>query len=264
MKKDQKTLLMALLALCMGVILAGGLHYVSTMREDLTAQAVRNVMTVTRQQQQALDNFISGDRERLHSFADYFSKNGSEDADMIRSQLKVFGEVDAFYTVVNLYNGRFFSNKSNQVFQLEGEELASYRALTGDGVRDPFTGLNASGAMFGYYESFTFANGIRGLIQKSYDRNKVSEAFSLSFYDDRGLGYVVDQKGDILLHSNGTLDGREYDNILDVLSGGHDAQEEAEEFLDALQRREPGSAVFPSSPWTPSRRRRSRSCGIPS
>ncbi|WP_300344162.1 response regulator [uncultured Oscillibacter sp.] len=244
MKKDQKTLLMALLALCMGVILAGGLHYVSTMREDLTAQAVRNVMTVTRQQQQALDNFISGDRERLHSFADYFSKNGSEDADMIRSQLKVFGEVDAFYTVVNLYNGRFFSNKSNQVFQLEGEELASYRALMGDGVRDPFTGLNASGAMFGYYESFTFANGIRGLIQKSYDRNKVSEAFSLSFYDDRGLGYVVNQKGDILLHSNGTLDGREYDNILDALSGGHDAQEEAEEFLDALQRREPGSAVF--------------------
>ena len=246
-RKNQRLWLISLLLLCIGVILVGGLRYVSSMRTDLSDQAVRNVMTVTKQQQQAFDNFIAGDQERLHSFAKYFARNSSWDTEDIQSQLEAFGEVDAFYTVINLFNGNFCSNKYKEVFQLEARELASYRSFSGSGVRDPFTGLYTDDTMFGYYECFTFADGVRGLIQKSYDSSKVSSTFSLSFYNNQGLAYVVNRKGDILLRSNGMMGERLYDNIFDILTGTHGQQEDIDSFMEALDAQRTGSMLFSGS-----------------
>ena len=242
--KHQRLWLMVLLAVCMGVIMMGGLQYVAHLREDLTEQAVLNVMTVTKQQQQALDNFIFEDQERLHSFAKYFSRNTSRDTEAIQGQMRAFDEVEAFYTVINLDSGDFCSNKSGKVFHMEKEDLESYRALEGSGVREPFVGVDSGVTMFGYYECFTFSDGVQGLIQKGYDRSKVSETFSLSFYNDRGLAYVVDHAGDILLHSNGMLGDRVYENILELLTENHNEGQGADELIAALEANEAGSKVF--------------------
>lgn len=59
----------------MGIILVGGVRYVESLRSNLSVQAVQNVLAVTKQQRQAFDTFIAGDRERLHSFAEYFARN---------------------------------------------------------------------------------------------------------------------------------------------------------------------------------------------
>ena len=223
-RKNQRDWFVALIIICLGVVVAGGFIYVSSLREDLTDQAILNVQTVTVQQQQAFDNFIAGDRERLHSFAVFFSHTFSDQADAIQRQLSVFCEVDAFYTVINLDTGRFYSSKSDECFQMKERELEIYRSLTGSGVRDPYTGLYTENTMFGYYECFQFADGARGLIQKSYDRSKVSETFSLSFYNNRGLTYVVNQRGDILLRSIGKIGDQWYDNIFAVLTSTYGDQ----------------------------------------
>ncbi|MDE6590840.1 MAG: hybrid sensor histidine kinase/response regulator, partial [Oscillospiraceae bacterium] len=51
-------------------------------------------------------------------------------------------------------------------------------------------------------------------IQKSYDRSRVVESFSLSFYNGQGYSYVVNRDGDILLRPNGAPEG---DNIIGLL-----------------------------------------------
>ena len=220
-RKNQGIWLVVLIFICMGVILLGGIDYVSALRSGLMEQTVDNVSIVTKQQQQAFDNFITWDQERLHSFARYFSQDDSKDMEVIRQQLNVFGEVDAFYSVINLDTGYFCSNKSGEIYQMKDDELSSYQALSGRGVRDPYTGLYTDYMMFGYYECFTFRDGTRGLIQKSYDRSKVSNAFALSLYNDQGFSYVVNQKGDILLRPADRGDNGSYDNIFELLSGSH-------------------------------------------
>ncbi len=243
-QKNQSTWLSLLVIICMGFILWGGLHYVSSLQEKLMEQAVHNVLTVTIQQQQAFDNFISGDRERLHSFAKYFTHSNSDDVEGIQQWLNSFEDVDAFYSVINLETGRFYNSKTHEAYQMESGVLEGYRQLSGSGVRNLYVGLYTGETMFGYYECFTFADGARGLIQKSYDDSKISKAFSLSFYNDQGFAYVVNHKGDILVRSVGMLGDRSYDNIFDILAGHNDEQTKIDNLVEALEHEETGSIIF--------------------
>ncbi len=240
-KKKQYYAVNALIIVCIAVILLGGVGYIHVLRSNLMDQAVTDVMDMTRQQQQAFHTFISADRERLHSFAVYFSQADSQDTEGINEKLEAFSEVNAHYSVMNLDTGMYYNNKSEQTYQMEGEELETYRSLTGANVRDPYPGLYSGEPAFGYYERFEFADGVPGLIQKSYVCTKVSEEFSLSFYDGQGLGYVVNDKGDILLSSVGKNSEHSYDNIFDiVLNGGSDAGNLA----DTMHNREAGTFLF--------------------
>ena len=204
-QKNRRNYFVFLIVICMGTILWGGLYYISSLRTKLMEQAVHNVLTVTMQQQQAFDNFLSGDRERIHSFAEYLAKSNSDDTKSIGKWLNTFGDVDASYSVVDLKTGQVYSNKDGKAYQISDDELKLYRGFSGSGVRNPYQEPNSDDMMFGYYERFTFADGVSGLIQKSYECSKVSKDFSLSFYNDQGLAYVVNHKGDILLRSVGML-----------------------------------------------------------
>jgi len=228
----------------MGTILIGGVLYISKLRKNLQSQAIQNVMTVTVQQQQAFDTFMVGDQERLHSYAEFFSENSHNDTAEIQRQLTMFNDVEAVYSVICLDEGWFCSNMSDEIRQVDEEKLEYYRSLTGSGVRDSFIGLVSGIPKFGYYETFTFNNGHKGLIQKSYDRTKVTEEFSLSFYNNQGLAYVVNKDGDILLRSLGKIRNQLYDNIFDIVTEIYGQEADIDNFMKALKAKETGHMIF--------------------
>ena len=240
-KKHQRLFLVILIVICMGIIVAGGIRYISTLRHNLQDNAIQNVLTVTKQQEQAFDTFIMEDQKRMHSYADYFAQYSQPEG--IPQQLTMFGEVDAIYSIMCLDEGWFCSSVSDSVRQVDEEKLDYYRGLTGSGVRDSFIGMFSGTPRFGYYESFTFANGHRGLIQKTYDRAKVSETFSLSFYNDQGLSHIVNQDGDILLRP-ASITEYLYSNIFDALSETVNQKEHITQFMEALRHQETGSMIF--------------------
>lgn len=232
----------ALILVCIIVILLGGAGYVHVLRSNLMDQAITDVMDMTRLQQQAFHTFISADRERLHSFAEYFSETDSRDTAEIQEKLKAFSKVDARYSVINLDTGMYYNNTTSRTYQMQGEELEIYRSLTGAYVRDPYPSLYSDETVFGYYERFQFADGASGMLQKSYICTKMSEEFSLSFYDGQGLGYVVNRRGDILLRSVSKNNEHSYDNIFDfVLSGDRMGMDD---LSDSLKDRESGTFIF--------------------
>ncbi|MCM1121160.1 MAG: response regulator [Eubacterium sp.] len=243
-RNNRSTWLSILIVVCMSFILWGGIHYLSSLRSKLADQAIHNVLTVTTQQQQAFDTFLAGDRERMHSFAEYLTGCDSDDVGLMQQWLDTFGGIEAVYAVINLETGEYYNNKTLAVYQMGDEDLAAYRALSGSGVRDPYTGLYKDDTMFGYYECFTFSDGVNGLLLKSYDSSKVSETFSLSFYNNQGLAYVVNHKGDILLRSVGMLGNHFYENIFDIVAGHNDEQAKIEDFVKALDNEETGSIIF--------------------
>ncbi|MBD5552098.1 MAG: response regulator [Lachnospiraceae bacterium] len=241
-KKYQRSFLVGVIVICMGIIMAGGIRYIVTLRHNLQNNAIQNVMTVTKQQQQAFDTFIAEDQKRLHSYAEYFAQDSS--VEDVPQQILMLNESDAIYSVMCLDDGWFCSSVTEKIRQVEDEEkLAYYHSLTGSGVRDSFIGIFSGDPKFAYYETFTFSNGHRGLIQKTYERAKVSETFSLSFYNDQGLSHVVNEDGDILLRPAGITENL-YDNIFDAISERHGQQEKIDHFKEALHNRETGSMIF--------------------
>ena len=242
-KKYRQLVLVLPIIICFGIITFGGINYLTYLRRNLTEQAIDNVLTVTRQQQQAFDNFIAADRERLHGIAEFFAQSGYTGPEEIRRQLTMFKEADTVYSVICLDEGWFCSNTSDQLYSLTEEQLDVYRALEGSGVRDTFVGIFSGVPRFSYYESFTLSDGHKGLLQKSYDRTKVSDTYSLSFYNDQGLAYVVNQRGDILLRATDMQQDNPYTNIFEIL-GNQEEQANIDRFSAALSNREPGTMTY--------------------
>ena len=225
-------------------VLIGAHFYVHYIRDCLMSQTISNVETVTHQQQQAFDSFVRRDRERIHSYADDFSRHDSGDQQSIRSKLDVFAEVDALYTVVNLETGEYYNSKSQEVHRMKEAELEEYRKFSGSGLREPYTGLFTDTKMFGYYECFTFADGARGLFQKGYESDRVSEEFTLSFYGGQGYAYIINRQGDVLMRPFVREEDGVGDNIFEMLDDDGKNGEKAAFLKEELGRNESGSVLF--------------------
>ena len=243
-KKYQQPLVVVLILLCMGIIMAGGIKYVEKLRHNLQVNAVQSLMAVTVQQEQAFDTLVEDNWDRLHGFTEYFVRNGICDPEEVRQLLTLPNETDATYLVACLDDGWVCSTYFDDIRQLDEQDLNTYRSLSGVGVRDNYTGTYSGAPRFGYYEIFTFADGCRGMIQKSYDRSKVAESFSLSFYNDQGRSYVVNRQGDILLRPTSFTDGN---NIFDLLVEKHERPQDADRLREALAAGDTGSLAVSGS-----------------
>ncbi|MBD5133553.1 MAG: response regulator [Clostridiales bacterium] len=243
-QKYQRPLLIGLIVFCTGIMALGAVVYLEKVKDNLENDAIQDVMNLTIQQRQAFEDFVSEDRERLHSYAEYFSQHGHDASENDQDLLAVFSGMDANFAVTCLEDSWTASAKYGKVMHTEPEELAEYHGLSGSGIRDNYIGLTSGVAKFAFYESFTFQNGHSGLVQKTYDRSKVMETFTLSIYNGQGYGYILDQNGDILLRSVQMSSDRVYENVFDALSATHASQADIDAFRASLKAQETGSIVF--------------------
>ena len=243
-QKYKRPLLIGLIVICMGIMALGAVFYLQKISDKLMDDAIQDVVDVTLQQRQAVENFFSGDRERLHSYAEYFSKHGHDASENDQDLLGVFAGMDANFAVTCLEDSWTASSKYGKVMHLEPDEMAEYHGLSGSGIRDNYVGLVSGVPKFAFYETFTFQNGHPGLVQKSYDRSKVLETFSLSLYNGQGYGYILNQNGDILMRSVPVTGDRVYDNVFDALTDTHGAQEDVGAFRAAMDARDTVSIIF--------------------
>ena len=248
LKKYRQLWLILPIVFCIGVIVFGGMNYMSNLRKNLTNQAIENVLAVTLQQQQSFDNYIAADRERLRSYADYFSKRGDNGPEDAQALLGLFDDVKAVYAVACLdsLEGGWLATSMNYDYQrLDEKTREEYRAFADSGVRSSYISLFSETPMFGYYEKFTFSNnGHTGVIQLSYEIEKFAEAFSLSFYNGQGLTYVVNQDGNILLRSVGMMGDHLYTNIFEIINGSRVDEIDVNRFAQSLSSREPGTLSY--------------------
>ena len=245
-KKYQWALLAVLIVVCVGTIFFSGVRYLARMQNKLELNEHQHVIDMTWVQKQAVDDYVSNDRERLHQYAEYFSKMPVSGPDEILDRLAAFADANAVdYGVVCFDEGLAYSSSSDKVIQLEETQLEEYHGLIGSGVRDSFTGVFSGEPRFSYYETFTFANGHSGLIQKSYSRSALTGISSLSVYHDLGYGYILDQAGDILRRSVAARDdGKVYDNIFDALTDIGYAKADIDMLRAAFNSHENGSVIL--------------------
>jgi len=246
--KKRKIWPIVVACVCLLAILLIGRYYLATVREDMTDQAINDVLAVTQQQEQAFTNFLLMDKERVHSFANYFTSCASTDEASIVSRMQAFLKVNAIYTVANKETGGFCNNKINRISVMTPEQLAVYRTFTGSGMRESYIGLYDDTPMFGYYESFYFSDGVEGVFLKGYEKDEVSDEFSLSFYNGQGYAFVTTKQGDVLVRSVGSEGDYAFANILESINSspadkGGD-KESKNSLLDAMAADETGVEIF--------------------
>ena len=149
-----------------GCVILAAYYYIRYIQDCLMVQTLSNVQTVTQQHQQAFDNFISRDLERVHSYAENFATLDSGDVEAIQSKLDVFFDAGALYNVVNLDTGEYYVSKSHDILQLSRKAQESLSGYPDKGVRESYISIYTGTQMFGYYERFTFRDGAKGIIQK--------------------------------------------------------------------------------------------------
>lgn len=236
-----------LILVCIALVLGVGGVYLIILRNNLMDQTIGNVVEMTRQQQQSFDTFISADRERLHSYAEYFSRMDSWDTAGIDEKLDVFSSINAYYSVINLETGEYCNNKSDQVFRMQGDDLEEYRSLKGADIREPYPGLYTGNMTFGYYERFEFGDGVPGLFQKAYESAEVSEEFSMSFYGGQGHCYIVSREGEVLMRPGDESEVDSYEDLFDrVLGAGAGIDGDKNVIKVQRSQQESGMAIFDS------------------
>ncbi len=243
-KKHQRALMVGLIVLCMGSILAGGVFYLRTLKNSLRDNAIQNVINVTIQQRQSFDDFFASDQGRLHGYADYLTEHDHGSPEDFQQLLTLFRGIDAECLVMCLDEGWVCGSMHSDILHLGEKEISTYRNLPSSGVLDNYIGLFSGTPKFSYYETFTFNNGHKGLIQKAYERSKILETFNLSLYDGRGYGYILNQNGDILLRSVPSTSKRPYGNVFDALTDTHSPQKDIDTLTAALNNRETDSIIF--------------------
>ena len=230
--------------LAVAVILAGGISYLANIRRSLWNESITNILEVTAQGGHALDTYIEQDTQQLHTIALALADHNAQDSAAIGQILHVANRLNNSYFCVDLDAGIGYVPVPSGQYALEPEQTAVFRALTGQGMREPYLDGYTGVWNVAYYERFTFADGTAGYVQKTQARADLAEEFSLSFYDDSGFSYVVNRAGDILIRSEHRNSNRTIQNLFDIIDlQGNEAQV-VQSFRTALAQGKRGAARF--------------------
>ena len=215
-----------LIILSIGLLLFSGFIYLSTVQRSLWKKSVTDILEVTAQGRHALDTYIEKDLEMLGWIAAELSSKDPFDEKELTKAIKLTGASDSSYICVNLDSGTLYTGLLNSGYPLNGEQLSLFSSLQGKGVREPFLDGRTGVWTLGYYESFSWPDGTRGLVQKAQPLSEIAERFSLSFYNDTGFSYVVNREGSILMRSMHRNSNRTFHNLFDIIdSQGNDAKQ---------------------------------------
>ena len=92
-----------------------------------------------------------------------------------------------------------------------------YAKMSGSSIRDPFLDGYTGVKTIGVFERFTFRDGTQGIAQKTRPLTSMTERFSLSFFNQTGFSYVVNQNGDVLIRSLHKDSNRTFQNLFDII-----------------------------------------------
>ncbi|WP_373076949.1 response regulator [Fusobacterium varium] len=244
MKSKYNCSIVFLVFLSIIAIFTGGNYYICSVQSALWNKTVMDILEVTDQGRHALDTYLKKDKEILHFLASELKNVNSYDSSVLQNKLQLFNENKITYICANLNTGTFNTNLHQKKFILSKIQLNVLEELQGSGIRKPFLDSHTGIWTIGIYERFNFADGIEGYVQKSQPLTKFADCFSLSFYNNTGFSYVVNQTGDILIRSQHRNSNRTFHNLFDIIDLQNNNIKEVNSFRESLKNGEKGAVRF--------------------
>ena len=98
--------------------------------------------------------------------------------------------------------------------------------------------------VFNIYMRVSFDEGTEGYLVKEYRTAEIADQFTLTFYNNTGFSYLVNRSGDIMVRPGHRNSNMPEANLLDMVSGQGNDEEEIGQFRQELKDMGSGWAVF--------------------
>ena len=226
-----------------GIILAA-IAFVTNVKSLLWEKSVTDIIEVTQQGSHALDTYIEKDYDTLHLFVRELQKTSAADKNSIQEIVSVFNEDGTSFYCSDLSSGITYSNLPEKIPRMTKEQRKMYAKMSGSSIRDPFLDGYTGVKTIGVFERFTFRDGTQGIAQKTRPLTSMTERFSLSFFNQTGFSYVVNQNGDVLIRSLHKDSNRTFQNLFDIIDLQGNDEEQLNFFKQRLKESKTGAAQF--------------------
>ncbi len=228
-------------ALC---IVITSFYFIRNVQTQLWKKTVTDILEVTTQGRHALDTYIEKDYDTLSLFVNEISRLKSNDTDHIKKIIELFDEdVTSFYCS-NLMNSNTYSDQSDGVYTLSEEQRLQYLSMSDSGIQEPYYDSFTGVKTISVYERFTFADGAQAIALKARTVQTVVDSFALSFFDNTGFSYIVNDRGDVLIRSLHRNSNRTFQNLFDIIDLEGNDEEKINIFQSKLKNRSSGSVQF--------------------
>ena len=219
-KKYQMVLFTVLAVLiCAGASLFG-YYYLDRMEKALWNQLILDLTEVTYQGGHAFETYASQEQEIVAKLAEDMSQYNSDDEE-VSALLKFYTLDDGLLSLItyNENGGKLFLSGQDEI-----EETPLTKAETGELIKDygddgiaTYLNFYTGQLTLGHYKKFTFKDGKTAVIRKGQLMDYLRQEFSLSFYNETGFSYVLDDGGDILIRPPHKNSNRTAINLSDLL-----------------------------------------------
>ena len=192
------------LLLLVGVLLYG-LHYVNDVRTELWDSSLSTIIENTDRASDMVAGKINAEKRSLQVQVNALESLDSTDTDTISFLLNGFDSKE--YSTTLLLGSATYPAKNSYNKELPENEDTTINIVA------PFLSDNSGKRVIALTKTMTFQDGVTGCMIREIPVNDLNDAFTVSFFQDRGHSYMIDGKGDILFRSVTTSGNKTSHNL---------------------------------------------------
>ena len=223
-----------LLGLLVVVLSVGVYGFVTGVSNQLWQASMRTIIESTHQGANALNVQFERDFEDLEQI---WRQLAQAEPEAREEMLRYYQAVDPdlrFYQAKRQQGGD--KKATGYLSALREEQLAGLvpshiNSLTGENV-------------FNMFVQGRLADGNLAYLVKEYRTREIANQFTLSFYDQAGFSYLVDQRGNIMVRSEHRNSNKTVYNLFDMVAGPENDPQVLAQFEQSIQQLKTGWARF--------------------
>lgn len=223
-----------MLGLLVVVLSVGVYGFVTGVSNQLWQASMRTIIESTHQGANALNVQFERDFEDLEQI---WQQLAQAEPEAREEMLRYYQAVDPdlrFYQAKRQQGGD--KKATGYLSALREEQLAGLvpshiNSLTGENV-------------FNMFVQGRLADGNLAYLVKEYRTREIANQFTLSFYDQTGFSYLVDQRGNIMVRSEHRNSNKTVYNLFDMVAGPENDPQVLAQFEQSVQQLKTGWARF--------------------
>jgi signal transduction histidine kinase/ActR/RegA family two-component response regulator len=235
MKKRFRQIFGLCLAIILVMLFVTSILYINRARNSMWNSLTTNALELTKSGAESLSSKLDTEAASLENLAWLLQNTSASQEDEVEIILLEYPkEDDVEMEVFDLTHRRVYTTAKSQPQDIGDTQMEELHVYGQESWTKPFYSLYNGKRYIGYYQRFTFADGSQGIVRKDIDSKNLGEQYSLTFYNNQGYSYVIDETGDIIMRPQDWRSNRTFSNAFDVISAGSNSKESLEALRSAV------------------------------
>ena len=207
-KRTGYSLIVAIGLFLLIAVLLYGLYYVNDVRTELWDSSLSTIIENTDRAADVVDGKIRAEKRSLEVQVNALESLDSSNIDTISFLMDGFDSKE--YSTTLIVGATTYPAKNSYNESLPGA------ADTKINIVPPFLSANSGKRVIALTKTMAFQDGVTGSFIREIPVNDLNDAFTVSFFQDRGHSYMIDEQGEILFRSVTTSGNKTSHNLFAI------------------------------------------------